>query len=475
MPDTTRVPNRKLGFLTKLGYGAAGFSASMFYNNFSFYAMVFFTDYVRLDVLVATMIVTIGAVWDALSNPIIGYLSDKSRLRWGRRRPFMVMACVPLALFTWLSFTDLGLSQAGTIVFFLVVVLGGYLMQAMVDIPYSALGAEMTESYSEHSSLAAYRNMFWLVSMIISSSLLAIADVCSGTFAGGDVKAGISLAALLCALLSLILLVVSIVATRGRDSYATEERAPRFSFRRQIVETLRVKPFRFIVVVYLLSIMAQIANNTFIVYFMKYSCRLDDFTISAFLVYSCLVGLIGNPLANIIGKRSKKLAWGLMMACWVLGMVLTFFLWDSQASLPVLAVIGLAIGIGLTVQYQLIWSMISDCVDVAEFESGVRHEAVFFSTAAMIQKLGAAVTMLALGAVLQVIGYDGSLGVQPQGVADALKYLFVACVSIPLFVSIIVAAFDPITRRAHASLVEALKAKRQGKPYSTEGFKGLLK
>ena len=457
---------------TIIGYGSAGYGAAMFYNNFCFYALYFFTDYVGLAPVIASAVISIGAIWDAITDPLTGHWSDNRDPKKGRRRPFLLYAALPLALCNWLAFTDPGIKGSGLIIYYIVVIFGAYLCQTLVDIPYTALGAEITEDYDERTKLSSARNVFWLISIVISSYFLGIVDV----FGGGT--HGYSMASLLCSIPIVITILIAYKTTKGMEKVegVKKEVKEKFSFKHSYIEPFKNKPFRFITVMFALSIVAQAVNNSVSTYFYIHVMELSETETANFLVYAAFCGFAGIWLANKISvKIEKKWAWAVFMGSWAFSMgVLGLFVINPTSSIVVIGIFGFLYGAGMNVQYQLLWSMIPDCVEIDEWQTGERREGLFYGITNLIQKLGAALIIALAGVALTGFGYDGTLAVQPASMVRNLRLLLTLGTSIPLVISIILGFMNPMNREAHEAVVEAIEKRKNGEEYSIEGFKNCL-
>jgi sugar (glycoside-pentoside-hexuronide) transporter len=468
--EITKIPMK-----VKWGYGASGYSAAIFFLNFVFYAMYFFTDIVGIGPAVAGAIVSIGALWDAATDPLIGYWSDRRDPGKGRRRPFLLWMALPLTLFTFLSFFNPGLGPAGSVAFFIIVVVGSYFCQTMVDIPYTALGAEMTEDYDERSKLTACRNAFWVVGMFMSCAFLFFVDFFAAR-AGGDMNKGFAYTSLLCAAPICVFLFITYASTKGYERTDVVKRHDRLNWKALVADPLKNRPFRYVTAIFALSIIAQAVNNAAGVYYFLNNLQLTNSQASYLFVFSALIGFADSwAAAKIADKLSKKSAWNICMASWAFSAtVLTVFVMQPGASVVMLGFFVIFMGLGLNTQYQLALSMIPDCIEVEEFKTGERREGMYYGLSSLVQKVFAAATMAACGFVLSAIGYDGMAAVQSDGALLGIKLLFGLGVGVFLIISIAINIFNPMTRARHRALVEAIALKKANQGFSTEGFRELL-
>lgn len=457
------------------GYGASGYAASIFFLNFVFYAMYFFTDVVGITPAIAGSIISVGALWDAITDPMVGYWSDNRDPKKGRRRPFLLWMAVPLTVTTFLSFYNPGFSQTGNIVFFVLVVIASYTFQTMVDIPYTALGAEMTNDYDERSRLNACRNSFWVVGMILSCAFLFFVDLFAG-MNGGDMNKGFAYTSLLCAAPIIVCLFVTYYSTKGYELTEVPKRTEKFNWSALVLEPLKNRPFRYVTGLFAMSIVAQTVNNAVGLYWMLNYLGLTNVGASTLFVFSAVMGFAQSWGAGKLSQRlSKRASWNICMGSWAFSaLVLTMFVMKPNSPLWLLGIFVLTMGMGLNTQYQLALAMIPDCIEVDEFKTGNRREGMYYGITSLVQKAGAALSMAACGFALEAIGYDGMAEVQSAATLNGLTWMFGAGVGAFLLLSILINAVNPMSRKRHKALVDAIQRKKAGEEYSTQEFEMLL-
>ena len=337
----------------------------------------------------------------------------------------MIWMAVPLTLFTFLSFFNPGLGQTGSVIFFIIVVIGCYTCQTLVDIPYTALGAEMTQNYDERSKLTACRNIFWVIGMFLSCAFLFFVDFFAN-LNGGDASKGFAYTSLLCAAPIIICLLITYVSTKGYEMTDIPKRKDKLNWGRLVIEPLKNKPFRYVTAIFALSIIAQTINNAVGLYYFLNNLKLTEVGASYLFVFSAVIGFADSWVAaKIADKLSKKAAWNICMGSWAFsGIVLTVFIMQPGAHLAMLGLFVIFMGLGLNTQYQLALSMIPDCIEVDEFKTGERREGMFYGLTSLTQKVLAAVTMAFSGFALEAIGYDGMAAEQSEGTLLGIKLIF---------------------------------------------------
>lgn len=164
----------KLHFTTKLAYGAGDFGPAITANILVFYLLFFLTDVAGIPAALAGSVLMIGKIFDAINDPIIGLLSDRTRSRWGRRLPWMLGGMIPFALFytaQWLipHFSDDRLTnQWGLFIYYVAIAMAFNLCYTTVNLPYTALTPELTQNYNERTRLNSFRFAFSIGGSILS-------------------------------------------------------------------------------------------------------------------------------------------------------------------------------------------------------------------------------------------------------------------------------------------------------------------
>lgn len=443
--------------------------------NLIFWGMIFFTDYVGFHPVFAGLIMSLGTIWDAVTDPTIGYLSDIRNPRKGRRRPFLLWSAVPLGLVSMLVFTNFPwLGGLGLKIYFVFFVLAFYTCQTCVDVPYTALGTEITQDYDERSSLSAFRGAFYDVGLITSSVFLFLV-VNLTELVGGNWNIGWSMTGLLFGVFAAASLFIVVKFTKGYELLEVGD-IPGFNLKRLLFEPFSVRPFRYVVGLFVtISFAGAVLNATLLYYLLNY-IGADENLVTILLLIGTSFALMGVPVINFMSRQiSKKASWVITMSAFAVTMIIYPFFVLTPASgvvifLPFLFFTGNTMG-GL---WQLIWAKVPDCVEVDEFQVGKRREGLFYGILSLSQKVSAGLALLAVGVVLDLIGYDAQLTVQGPETLGGLKVWLALGTAVPATFSVIIAVFNPMTRKRHANLNEALAARHAGKEYSIEGFRQLL-
>lgn len=453
----------------KIGYAggelAIGSADALLYVLF----LYFLTDTVGIKPGASGAIILVGSLYAAVLTPLVGGRSDRAVWRGERRRPFLLMGAVPLALATWLLFTDWGLSGVGQIAYFVVIISLFWSGWVVFYVPYAALSAELVGGYDERTDLVAYRNGAALLAGLVgtSGSLLLIAALSE---AMGDALAWSATAALF-AVVILGGCLASWRVTRGRE----RRTATRAGFRLTDVPGLLVhnRPFRYVVGLYAAASVALQVASTGAVYFMTYNMGFTESTVAvAFVVYFAGSLLWFGPVRWVGMRLGKRAGFQVFAAFWAVTYGVGMFLAPSLSLWFFWLVLVLG-SVSAPTLYGFAWAMIPDCTEVDEYVTGMRREGLFFGVATFYQALAQAFAGLLVGATLGWIGYVAGAE-QSSGTLLGIRLLLAEGVAGCVVLAMLCCWRMPLTRAKHAALCEALERRAVGETFDEAGFHDVL-
>ncbi|MCF7929041.1 MAG: MFS transporter [Spirochaetales bacterium] len=473
--DTPLGP--RLGVKEKLGFGVCDLGGNLFFTVIGFYLLIFLTDSVGLPAAVAGTALMIGKIWDAVTDPAVGYLSDRTRSRWGRRRPYLLFGSFAL----WASMILLFTSPAGTVGegnisgVFIWACLSFCLANTaltVVNIPYGALTPELTPDYHERTVLNGYRMSFAIVGTFIGAALvLPIVGLAETERAGwslmGAVTGGIMAGT---ALITFFTVKERFRADEADTNGSTPDKAsglekdssaegppikgdrPSEGVLQSYLSALREKPFLLALVPWTLHITGVTVIQSALLYYYRYIFR-EESAFQLALLVLLLAALLAIPLWVWAAKRiGKKLVWNIGMAIFAT-VILLFFFFGETAGVGASYYFLAAAGIGFSTHYVMPFAILPDVVEYDADRNGVRREGVFYGLWTFVSKLGQAIALLVSGWVLDIFGYVPA-AVQTPSAEFGIRFL-VGPVPALLFVGgILTLSFYPITRRVYESLVK---------------------
>lgn len=465
----------KLSVGERIGYSFGEVGNSIPFNLYYYYFLYFLTDIAGVPPALAGTISLVAILWDAFTDPIVGNISDNWKSKFGRRRPFMLAAAVPLCILTILMFTKVNFGTYASFFFYLVIAIGLWTAYKTFAIPFYALGAEITQDYKERNNLRVYAGVaMYLACWLVTSGPMIVIDRVAA--AGGEEETAWMISGFVFGLIGLAGCLLCWRFTRGKEIiYAQKEDAnvEKVNILRNVMDLIKMKPSRNIALTIFFYCVNFSVTAAALVYLMSNYLNMSAAAQATYWTVNTIIGIALMPVVNIIankfGKRTALIALSLLT---ITG-CLTFYVLGIH-SFTQLIIFSLAFNFGNVCFWTIGYSLIYDCTEVYEFKSGERREGAVTAFASFAQKMGSAVGMWISGLLLQVVGYDGDATVQT---AESLQGILTLNTLIPGVVIAIAIFFlwrYPITEKRYQALLKALDLRRQGKEYSTEGFEKLL-
>lgn len=444
------MEDKKLSVGVKMGYGVADFGGCLFFAATAFVLLNYLTDTVGLSAALAGIALMIGRLWDAFYDPIIGYISDRTKTKMGRRRPFMLGGAIPLFITMIIMFTNpaliigSGISQTVLFVYTMVVYIILCTAWSTVNIPYSSLGPELTTDYNERTSLNGYRFGFAAVGTLLGAGLaLPIVAIAADKNMGFVLMGTIFGAALL---ISTLVTVFSV-----RESPAVRP-ATSMGFVKTYTEVFKNKPYDFILVVYILHIIGITIASGIVIYYFKYVLGAEDMTTYAMLIFIG-VAMLFIPVSVIMSKRTgKKIVYGTGFVIMAVGLMVLFFLGHTQGIAFNLIMMAF-LGIGMGLLYAMPYAIVADSIEYDYLRTGERREGAFFGIFTWGLKMGQAAASLLMGITLEAMGYIANAIPQATSAQLGIR-LFLGPIPAAVFLlAAVVIYFYPITEKRYKEIL----------------------
>ena len=446
--------NAKLSRTTKIIYGAGDLGFSLTSTIVGAYFLFFLTDVVQIKPAVAGIAILIGKTWDYINDPLIGHLSDSTRSRWGRRRPFLLFGAIPFALaFIMMWYTPPFTSSTALTVYYAAAYVVFDAAATFVYMPYFALTPELTEDYDERTALTSYRMFF-----SIFGSLLAftVPLMIVGTFTPENAERVLTMA-IVFGVISALPLWLVFFNTEERQSFATQEKP-------KMVPALKAafknRPFVFGAIIYLLTWICMDIIQAILLFFIKYVLKLEDQSelIMALIFVTAIFSL---PLWEYASRKlGKRYAYAIGVAFWAI-VQLALISVGSSVSLSVVVILCVMAGIGVGAAHVLPWSILPDAIEWDEYNTGERHEGVFYSLITLMQKIASSVAIPLTAVMLSVTNYVPNAAQQSSSAVLGIRMLMGPIPAVLLTIAIIFAVKYPLDREQYATIVKELEERRE--------------
>ncbi|MBR5740404.1 MAG: MFS transporter [Firmicutes bacterium] len=435
---------RDLTFRNKISYGIGGICDNTLYTLTGTYLLLFLTTVAGVSPAVAGTISAVGSLWEALAGPYIGHRSDRTRSRFGKRRPFMMAASVPIAVMTSLLFMTVSFGPAVKAVYYLVVIVLFWTFFSMDFVPYMSLGADLTDDYHGRTVLRSYAYVFNQVGMLIGMVLPALI-VSRAQDMGASPQKGWLLVGIVCGAAAGASALISALSVRTDDESNVQETGTEVQQKggaageilKEYASLLKLKPMRFIVAISVIYLVANTFFSSDRVFFMTYNAGMSQDKVSLVMLVITLSGIAFVPfIEKISGKTDKTKVF--MCGIGISGAAMMILRLFDMTSLAGIIAVCLLYSLANTCYWQLMPSMIYDITEVVERETGRSQTGAVISFQALSESISIAVGLQGLGLILGLAHFDeaAAFGAQP---ASALNWVSNCFTLIPGLFMVLVA------------------------------------
>jgi len=417
------------------------------------YVTYFLTQVAGLRPELAGLVQLIGRGVDAFTDPMMGRISDLSRWKLGRRRPFFLLGAIPFGLSFALLWTSPGGSQTELFVYYTALYVLLSMSMTVLAVPYLALLPEMATGYDARTSLHTYRNYGSVLGISAAIAFRPVAEALGGG------PSGYALAGILYGVGAALPWLAVFGASWERADF--QSRATALSFREGILLLARHANFRRLTGLYLCSrITMDIAGAMLILYFSFVVGRSSDFEFTMGLFLAAVVCSL--PVWLAISRHTDKSTLFLVGSVW---WFLSFgLIYLADPGWPRWLLIGLAPigGIGFAVVDLMAWSMLGEVVDEDDLATGERREGVYNGAFMFVRKLAGSIAVALALAILGWLGFEQD-SEQSETVLTAIRLLTTLAPALFLTAAVAFAWGYPLTRERHSEIVAALEAREAGR------------
>jgi len=451
-PELNSVP---LG--TRIGFGVGDFGFLLVWQGTTLFLMYFYTDVLGINPVVAGAIYMTAMIWDAITDPVIAAMAERTRTRWGRYRPWIALGAIPFGISFALAFSSPGALPVAPWIWALATHLLLRTAYTVVSMPFNSMQARLTSDANERTVLAGFRMVGAAsggLTIVLMIPLVVGALVDRGEAFGYQIAASLAGALAVACLLY--------CAAAMREPGAGNEAPPEQSLLKDIVAI----PGLFqsngpLIRVFGVIVIGSISLGMFgknVLYHFKYDVMREDLTTIALILPAILL-VVCTPFWVHLSRRTSKrdaLRTGLLIA---LAGYLLFFFNPSQFLPGSFAAIAL-IGFGSASLPVMFWAMLPDTIEYGELQSGIRAESRTFGFATFAQKAAVGINAMLLGALMSWAGFQANAEQLPSTLL-AMKAIMAL---VPAVGSVAIWAIMrgyPLDKVMHDGIVEQLAAKRQ--------------
>lgn len=455
----------KTRLIEKVGYGFGDMSSSMFWKIFSYYLPIFYSDIFGLSLGATATLMLVTRIWDAVSDPMMGIIADRTETRWGKYRPYLLFFAAPFAIAGVLLFTTPDMSETGKLIWAYITYILMMTVYTGINVPYGSMLGVVTNDSDEKTVYSSFRMFFAYAGSFIA--LYAWEPLCHFFQTQGDsVASAWQHTMMVIATFCLLLFLACFKLTK---EHVKVEATPLGS---DLSSLIKNAPWWLITAAALCSNLFNTIRGATAAYYFKYYIgdgAMVDFGIFSFLFFAGIFLSIGE-ICNMAGvvaavpisrKLGKRLTFGIACTCMAVLSVLFFFVPTTNLGFISMLILQVLISLCTGIISPLIWSMYADVADYAVVKDGSSSTGLIFSSGSMAQKFGGAI---AGSAVLWLFAAFGMVPNAPEQTANAILGMKLTMSLIPAGIAllmVIIMIVYPLTKSKMEHICNQLKSIRQ--------------
>lgn len=449
--------NGKLSAWAKLKFGIGDFGVSVMGALIQFYMLFYYTDVVGINPGLAGTAMLVGKLtWDMVNDVLFGYLGDRTRSRWGRRRPYLIFCAVPMMLSFWLLLS-IPEGLTGAAAFF--TIFGTAMLfdtfHTLVCTNYSAMTAELTMDYDERTSLSTYRMIFSIIGYLCGAGATTLLASIISSQTGMSTRQAWSMVGLIFGALGAVTTLIPGLFLKNKPVIDAEP--TKLPPVKAVLSTLKNKPFLKYLLISMIMSTAFTMVTTMLSYYLIYQLDMAD---SLYLVMFLMLGTLAVflvPCSHVSAKLGKAKTYALGISIASAGLIVAFFLSGQSIVIYILAAI---VGMGFSSQWVCPHSMMPDVIEYDELETGERREGIYYGMNATAGKITGALGSAICGWGMELTGYVEGAAQSAEALL-AIRAMFALIPALLLFVCVPLLLRYPITRESHAEVLAQLEQRRK--------------
>lgn len=442
----------KLSIKEKVGYSLGDAAANFIFQTMMVFQLSFYTDTFGITAAAAGTLFLVVRVWDAIFDPMMGVIADRTKTRWGKFRPWILWTALPFGVMAFLTFTTPDFGPTGKLIYAFVTYTVLMMVYSANNLPYSALSGVMTGDLGERTSLSSYR---FFIAMAAAFVVLGTALPLVKYFGQGNNARGYQMTMGIFSVLCVIFFVITFLTTKERIQPDPRQKS---SIRQDFADLVRNGPWIALFALTILVFITLSMRNGVMVYYFRYYVGNEDL-FSLFNIFglgSTMIGILfSKPLAMRFGKRNV----------FMVGLSVTAVLMAVFIVLPAKAIV-LTFALEVVRQFAygitipLLWAMMADVADYSEWKTGRRATAVVFSAIVFGLKAGLGFGGAIGGWLLSLYGYVPNVG-QSQEALLGIRMTGSVFAAIPFVLGVVCLFFYRIDKDLNLRITEELTERRK--------------
>jgi GPH family glycoside/pentoside/hexuronide:cation symporter len=445
MKNAGALPAR-LTVKQKLGFGIFDLGGNMFFTLMGFWSLKYLTDVIGITAAWAGIAVMVGKAWDAVTDPCMGYISDRTLSRWGRRRPYLLFGAVPMMLTMWLFFSVPNI--ANPVLLLIWASLALMLLNSaatVINIPYSSLTPELTDDYHERSTLNGYR-----FGCAVFGTIAGAAAVLPLTQIFSTERQGWSMMGLILGAVMALVTLLTFFGTKEKPH--TKADLPTQGFFSTYKRVFRNRPYVRLLFTYALNMMGITFLQSILAYYTEYVYQRPDITPLVMMIL-LVTAMLCIPISVLVSKKiGKKRTYQICFLVIASACMVIFFF--GQILGPVFFIIFMVYaGIGVGFGYVAPFAMVPDTIEYDAANSGERQEGAYYGMWTFFSKLGTSLSVFVSGFILSVGGYVANQ-IQSEKAIMAINFIIGPIPALVLLGAMVLINGYTLDEKAYRKLME---------------------
>ena len=390
----------------KIAYGLGDTASNIVFQTVMLFLTFFYTDIFGISpAFVGTMFLAVRLI-DAITDPLMGALADRTQTRYGKFRPYLLWFALPFGFISVLAFTTPDLSEQGKMIYAFVTYTALMMVYTAINIPYCALGGVLTADPKERVSIQSYRFVFAMLGgLLVSGLTLPLVE-----FLGkGDQAKGYQLTIMAMSILGVAMFLACFWGTKERLHPPVEQNS---SFKQDLKNLIKNDQWRVLSIAAICLLSGMVLRTSLAIYYVKYFLNLPDH-ITLFITLGMVGNIFGCMLAELLARKVCKvkayIGLQIIAAAICVG---SYFITSDQVILAFAAYI--MWGFCFNMATPLLWAKMADAVDYGQYKTGVRITGMIYSSIIFFIKLGVAIGGAAAGWLLSGYGYQADVQQTPE-------------------------------------------------------------
>ena len=436
-----------------LGYAVGDLGINLYFISTLTYLLYFYTDVLGISAAAAAGVFLVARMVDAVTDPLMGAIAERTRTRWGRLRPYLLWGALPLGAITVATFSVPDLDESGKVIWAYVTYTLFGILYTVVTIPYSALTASLTDDYQERTRLSTFRMAF-----AFSGALIVSVGVAQWVRMFANPAEGYVLIMSIFACVATLLLLITFFNTKEVVQPPPEQK---LSLNDSLRAVFYNPPLLIVIALFTLGMLSFTVRQTVTIYYFSYNVGRPDL-IGAFFAATLATMFIGLVFVPRLAERFSKAGAIQIGALFTVLASIGFYL--TPVNEPVWVIFwGCLVALGGAPIAVLGWAMIPDTVDYAQWRFGKRADGAVYSMSSFFQKLAKALGGAGVATALATVGYVAN---QPQS-AETLDMILHLMTVVPIglmVLMIFLARLYKLDGETHARMRADLAQRYESEP-----------